>query len=374
MTRKIIECNRAIAEAVKLCKPGVIPCFPITPQTKIPEYLSEFVNNGELNAELINVESEHSAISACVGASAAGVRTFTATASQGLALMHEILFVAAGMRLPIVMVVANRALSAPLNIYNDHQDSISERDSGWLQFYVSDSQEAHDTIIQAYKIAESAFLPVMVCVDGFTLTHVFEPIDLLTEKDIEKFLGDFKPLFKLDPEKPVTLGPVAPPRDYMLSKIQQQDDMLKSIPLIQDVNRQFYSLFHRSYGTGLLESYRLEDAEFAFVCMGSMFGTVKFVVDELRKKGKNIGIIKVRCFRPFPKEDFKKLCKDVKALVVFDRNISLGSDGALYSEVKALFPTKKVKGYIIGLGGSDITQKHIFRSIIEFNKEVGWLL
>jgi len=343
-------------------------------ETHIPERLSEFVSNGQLNSELINVESEHSALSACIGASAAGVRTFTATASQGLALMHEILFIASGMRLPIVMVVANRALSAPINIHNDEQDSISERDSGWLQFYVSDSQEAHDTIFQAYKIAEKIFLPVMVCVDGFTLTHVFEPVNLLAERDVDKFLPDFNPMFKLDPGKPVTMGPVAPPRDYMLAKIQQQDAMLKSIPLIKDVSTQFKYFFGRSYGDGLVECYKADDAEFVFVCMGSMFGTVKFVVDELREKGKSVGVVRVKCFRPFPKNELKKVCEKVKALVVFDRNISLGSNGALFSEVKALLPEKKVKGYVLGLGGSDITPKHIFKAIIEFNKDVGWLL
>ncbi len=372
--KRIVECSRAIAEAVKLCKPGVIPCYPITPQTHIPEYLGSFVNNGELNSELIHVESEHSAMSACIGASAAGVRTFTASASQGVALMHEVLFIASGMRLPIVMVVANRALSAPINIWNDHQDSISERDSGWLQFYVSDSQEAHDTIFHAYKIAEKIFLPVMVCVDGFTLSHVFEPVDFLHEKDVPRLLDDFVPAFKLTPEKPVTMGPIGYPRDYMLFKVQQQDAMLKSIPLIKDVNSEFKDLFGRSYGNGLIEEYKTNDADFAFVCMGSMFGTVKFVVDELRKKGKRVGAIRVRCFRPFPKEDLKKACKDIDGMVVFDRNISLGNDGALFTEVKALLPEKKVKGYIIGLGGADITPKHIFRSIIEFKKDVGWLV
>ena len=372
--KKIVQCSRAIAEAVKLCRPGVIPVYPITPQTLIPEALSEFVNNGELKSEMIYVESEHSALSACIGASAAGVRTFTASASQGLALMHEVLFIASGLRLPIVMTVANRALSAPINIYGDHQDSVSERDSGWVQFYVADSQEAHDTIFHAYKVAEKIFLPVMVCVDGFTLTHVFEPVDLLAEKDADKFLGDFVPAFKLDPDNPVTMGPVAYPEDYMKCKIQQQDAMLKSVSLIKEVNRQFKYFFGRSYGDGLVEEYRVNDADLVFVCMGSMSGTVKVVVDELRDKGKKVGLLRVRCFRPFPKESLRSSLKDVKALVVYDRNISLGSDGALYSEVKALFPDKKVKGYVIGLGGVDITPKHIFRSIIEFNKEVGWLL
>lgn len=372
--KKIVECSYAIAEAVRLCKPGVIPVFPITPQTHIPEYISEYINDGSLNSEMVHVESEHSAISACVGASAAGVRTFTASSSQGLALMHEILFIASGMRLPIVMVVANRALSAPINIFNDHQDSISERDSGWVQFYVSDSQEAHDTVFHAFRVAEQASIPVMVCVDGYTLTHVFEPVDLLSEKDVQKFLPDFKPVFRLDPAKPLTFGPVASPDHYMKIKALQQDDMLKSIPLIKSVNHGFKSVFGRSYGDGLVEGYRADDAEFLFLCMGSMFGTVKFVVDELRDKGEKVGAVKVRCFRPFPEDELRDVCKSAKAVVVFDRNISFGSEGALATEVKALLPDKKVKGYIIGLGGADITPKHIFKSIIDFKKDVGWLV
>lgn len=372
--RRIVQCSHAIAEAVKLCSPGVIPLFPITPQTIIPEVISEFVNNGALNSELINVESEHSAISACVGASAAGVRTFTATSSQGLALMHEILFIASGLRLPIVMVVANRALSAPINIYNDEQDSISERDSGWIQLYVSDSQEAHDSVVQAYKIAEKLLIPVMVCVDGFVLTHVFEPVDLLEGKSISKFLPKFKPAFCLDPKKPVTIGSVAYPKEYMAAKRDQHDAMINSVAFIKDVNKEFSGMFDRSYGDGLVESYKSEDADFVFVCMGSMFGTVKVVVDDLREKGKNVGVVKVRCFRPFPKESLLNSCKNPKVLFVFDRNISLGNEGALASEIKALFPNKEVKGYIIGLGGVDITPEHVLDSILKFKDKESWLL
>lgn len=372
--KKIVQCSRAIAEAVKLCKPGVIPVFPITPQTLIPEALSEFVNNGELKSEMVHVESEHSAMSACIGASATGVRTFTASASQGVALMHEVLFIASGMRLPIVMVIVNRALSAPLNIYGDHQDSISERDSGWLQFYAADSQEAHDLIFQAYKVAEKIMLPAMVCVDGFTLSHVFEPVDLLSEKDVAKYLSDYSPSVKLDTSNPVTMGPIASPKDYMLFKIQQHDAMLKSIPLVKDANQQFRYFFDRSYGDGLIEEYKVEDAEFAFVCMGSMSGTVKFVVDELRSKGQKVGLIRIRCFRPFPADELVNACKNIKGLIVFDRNISLGNEGALCSEIRALLPNKTVKGYVIGLGGADITPKHIFKSIIEFKKGVNWLV
>jgi pyruvate ferredoxin oxidoreductase alpha subunit len=372
--KKIVECSMAIAEAVKLCRPGVIPCYPITPQTHIPEYISNFVNNGELKSELVYVESEHSALSAAIGASAAGVRTFTASASQGLALMHEVLFIASGMRLPIVMAVTNRSLSAPINIWNDHQDSISERDSGWLQFYCADSQEAHDTVVQAFKVAEKINLPAMVCVDGFTLSHVFEPVDLLGKDDVDKYLSDFNPSIKLDPARPVTMGPIAYPKEYMLFKIQQHDAMLKSIPLIKEANQQFKYFFNRSYGDGLIEEYRMEDAELAFVCMGSMYGTVKFVVDELRKKDKKVGVIRIRCFRPFPSEELIKATAKINGLIVFDRNISLGNEGALCSELKALLPSKVVKGYVIGLGGADITPKHIFRSIIEFQKGVNWLV
>lgn len=359
--KKVIECSMAIAEAVKLCKPLVIPMYPITPQTHIVERLADLISDGKLDAEMIHVESEHSAISAAIGSVASGVRTFTATASQGLALMHEVLFIASGMRLPIVMAVANRALSAPINIWNDHQDSISERDCGWIQLYVESSQEAVDTIIQAFKIAEDGkvLLPIMVCLDGFTLSHVFEQVDIPEQKKVDKFLPKYKPLFTLDPKKPVTMGPIGYPNVYMQFRKDLQDAIINSKSIIKKTNNDFRNIFGRSYGDGLIETYKITDAEYAIIGMGTLCGTTKVVVDELRSKGEKVGLIKLKCFRPFPKDELVKVTNNLKRIAVLDRNISLGNDGALFTEVKAILSNKNIKGYIIGLGGKDITKDHI---------------
>ncbi len=380
--KKVIEASTAVALGVKLCEPGVIPMYPITPQTHIVERLADYINDGLLSSEMIHVESEHSAISAALGAEAMGVRTFTATASQGLALMHEILFVVAGMRLPVVMAVANRALSAPINIWNDHQDSISERDSGWIQLYVESAQEALDTIIQAYKIAENrkVLLPVMVCLDGFTLSHVYEPVDILKQEDVNKFLPQYNPLFKLDPKKPITMGPIGFPNTYMEFRKQTHDTMLDSINIIKDVNNQFKESFNRSYGNGLIETYKIEDANYAIAAMGTACSTTRVVVDELRKQGKKVGLIKIKSFRPFPKQEIISCCKNIKGIAVIDRNISLGNEGALYTELRSAFynQNKKpiIKGFIAGLGGRDITPDHIKTAFkkIENSSDTEWLL
>jgi len=367
--KKIEECSKAIAEAVKLCNVKVIPIYPITPQTHIPEEISKFVNDGEFNSELIYTESEHSMLSAAIGASASGVRTFTATSSQGLAYTFENLFIASGLRLPIVMAVANRTLSAPINIWGDHQDSISVRDCGWLQFYAESSQEAFDTTIQAYKIAEQINLPVMVCVDGFNLSHVYEPVDILEQKQVNSFLPEFKPKFKLDTNKPITIGPVAYPNTFMQFKKQQQDAMLDSIKIIKNVNIEFKNKFKRSYGDGLIETYNLKGKKKAIIAMGSICGTIR----ELSNKLKNFGLIKIRCFRPFPKQELINVCKNLNELIVIDKNISIGNGGALAIEVKnALFDKKiNVRSYIAGLGGKDITINDLEKALK--NKE-GWML
>jgi pyruvate ferredoxin oxidoreductase alpha subunit len=335
------------------------------------EELAEYINKGRLNSEMIHVESEHSAISACIGASATGARTFTATSSQGLALMHEILFIASGMRLPIVMVVANRALSAPINIWGDMQDSISERDSGWIQLYLEDSQEAFDTIIHAYKIIEKVRLPVMVCIDGFTLSHLWEEVDFLSQKQVDGFLPIYNPEIKLDPKKPITMGPIGLPKDYIYFKKQQQDSMFESIRLIKEVNNEFNKKFGRKYGNGLIEEYKLKDAKTAILAMGSVCATIKEFIDQERKKGRNVGLLKIRCYRPLPKEDIQKVLKNVKNIKVIDKNISLGFEGALTTEIKSLFSDKKVEGYVMGLGGKDITLKDIDYII---NNKGGWVL
>ena len=378
--KKVIEASEAVALGVKLCKPLVIPMYPITPQTHIVERLADYINDGDLDAEMIHAESEHSAISAALGAQATGVRTFTATASQGLALMHEILFVVSGMRLPIVMAVANRALSAPINIWNDHQDSISARDSGWLQFYVESAQEALDTIIMAYKIAENrdVLLPVMVCLDGFTLSHVYEPVDIPSQKEVNSFLPSYKPIYAyLDPKKPITQGPIAFPDTFMELKKMQQESMEKSLPIIENVNREFKKKFKRSYGDGLIETYKIEDAKYALAGMGTLCSTARVVIDDLRKKGKKVGLIKIKSFRPFPKEKLRKICKNLKGLAVIDRSVSPGNDGALLMETKeCLFDLKiKINGFIAGLGGRDITEKHLINAIEKIgDKKTNWLL
>lgn len=358
---KIEECSKAVAEAVKLCKPKVIAAYPITPQTHIVERLADFVSNKELKCEYVNVESEHSAMSACVGAQATGARTFTATCSQGLALMHEILFIASGLRLPIVMANVNRALSAPISIWNDHSDSIAARDSGWIQLYVESSQEAFDTIIQAYKIAEKSSLPVMVNLDGYILSHVYEPISTLTQQQVNKFLPDYKPKFKLDPNNPLTIGSIADPNYYMEFKKEQHEAMLDSIKIIKQTNNEFKKQFKRSYGDGLIETYNI-NAKKLFVAMGSVCGTIKELID----KNKQYGLIKVKCFRPFPKEELKKIIKN-KELIVIDKNISFGNEGALAIEIKTI--SNNVKSVIAGLGGRDIT----IEGLLKITKKGGWL-
>ncbi len=325
------------------------------------ERLADFVSNKEMDSEYINVESEHSAMSACIGAQAAGVRTFTATCSQGLALMHEVLFIASGLRLPIVMANVNRALSAPISIWNDHSDSIAERDSGWIQLYVESSQEAFDTIIQAYKIAEKSLLPVMVCLDGYILSHVYEPISTLTQQQVDKFLPNYKPKFKLDPNNPLTVGPIADPNYYMEFKKEQHEAILNSIKIIKQTNNEFKKLFNRSYGNGLIETYNI-NAKKLFVAMGSVCGTIKELID----RNKQYGLIKIKCFRPFPKEELKRLVKN-KELIVIDKNISFGNEGALAIEIKTISPY--VKSVIAGLGGRDIT----IEGLLKIAEKGGWL-
>jgi pyruvate ferredoxin oxidoreductase alpha subunit len=329
------------------------------------EEIAKFVNDGELDAELIYSESEHSMLSSAIGASAIGVRVFTATSSQGLAYAFENLFIASGLRLPIVMAVANRTLSSPINIWNDIQDSISARDSGWLQFYAESSQESFDTIIQAYKIAEQINLPVMVCVDGFTLSHMYEPVEILEQKQVDSFLPEYKPKFILDPKKPITMGPVAYPNTFMQFKKQQQEAMLNSIKIIKKVNNEFKNKFKRSYGNGLIETYNLKNKK-AIIAMGSVCGTIREFCDKNK-----VGLIKIRCFRPFPKQELINTCKNLKELIVIDKDISIGNEGALAIEVKSVLHNKKIKSFIMGLGGKDITLKDLEKTLK--NKE-GWIL
>lgn len=374
MVKKVIEASEAIAIAAKLCRAEVVPIYPITPQTHIPEKIAEMVNNGDMDAKIINVESEHSALSAAIGSEAVGSRTFTATSSQGLALMHEVLFIASGLRLPIVMAVANRALSAPLNIWNDHQDSISQRDSGWVQLYVESAQEAFDTTIMAYKIAEDKKIltPVMICLDGFTLTHVFEPVEIHSQKLVDKFLPKFSPLNILDPKKPITIGPIVFPTHYIYIKKQQQDAIKDSISAIKTVHQEFSKLTKNSYGNGLIEEFKTKDAAYIIVAMGTVCSTIRFVVSELRKKGKKVGLLRIKTLRPFPEENVFNALKKSKAVAVIDRDVSLGFDGALYTDLRSALYNKvdaKIHSFIAGLGGKDITADDICSIFSKIEKE-----
>jgi pyruvate ferredoxin oxidoreductase alpha subunit len=363
MVLKVISANKAVAEAVKLTKPLVVPVYPITPQTSISEYMAQFVADGELKAEYIRVESEHSAISAAVGASGTGVRVFTATSSQGMALMHEILFAAAGLRNPIVLANANRALSAPLSIWNDQQDSISERDTGWMQIYAENGQEALDSVIISYRVSEDkeVLLPSMVCLDGFILTHTVEPVDIPTSEDVDKFLPPYKPEHAfLDPKKPMSLGTFTDPNYYMEARHDMELAMERSKKIIEKANQEFADIFGRKYG--LVEKYKCEDAETILVAMGSICSTIKDVIDDQRSQGEKVGLLKVRVFRPFPLEEIREALKGASQVAVLDKNISFGVGGVLYNDIKAKMDVNAY-GFIVGLGGRDITPQHIIEII-----------
>jgi len=376
MVLEVISTNKAVAEAVRLVKPAVVPVYPITPQTSISEYMAQFVADGELKAEYIRVESEHSAISAAVGASGTGVRVFTATSSQGLALMHEILFAAAGLRNPIVMANANRSLSAPLSIWNDQQDSISERDSGWMQIYAENGQEALDAVIISYRVSEDkeVLLPSMVCLDGFILTHTVEPVDIPNQEDVDKFLPPYKPDHAyLDPKKPMSIGTFTDPNYYMEARYAMELAMERSKNVIEKANQEFANIFGREYG--LVEKYNSEDAETILVAMGSICSTIKDVIDDLRSQGEKVGLLKIRVFRPFPQEEIQKALKEASQVAVLDKDISFGVGGALYNDIKAKMNINAY-GFIVGLGGRDITPQHI-KEIINKTKnpitDIQWI-
>ncbi|MDD2751891.1 MAG: pyruvate ferredoxin oxidoreductase [Candidatus Omnitrophica bacterium] len=363
--KEFLEGSHAVAEIVKLCKPGVVSAYPITPQTHIVEDLAQMVSDGELKAEFVNVESEHSAASVVLGGEAAGVRSYTATSSQGLLYMAEVVFNIAGLRLPVVMTCANRAISAPINIWNDHQDSVSLRDTGWVQLFAENIQEAADFHLLAYRFGEdkSMMLPVMVCMDGFILTHGIETVDIPTQEQVDKFLPPYKPLYKLDVENPISIGPLVDPEYYLETRFALQKTLEEALVLIPKITAEFYKVFGRNYN-GLVEGYRLEDAERAIVAMGSVCGTVKDVVDELRKKGKKVGMLKITSYRPFPIAAIYDALKHVPKVAVLDRAVSLGSYAPLASEVRSVFFGKKkapkvISSFVVGLGGRDITKHSI---------------
>jgi len=371
---EITEGSFAVAEAVRLCRPQVISAYPITPQTHIVEALADMVANCQLDADYITVENELSALSACVGASAAGSRVYSATTSQGLALMFEVCFNAAGMRLPIVMTIANRAMGAPLSIWNDQQDSISLRDSGWLQFYAEDNQEATDLHFLAYRVAEdhSVLLPALVCFDGFILSHTYEPVDMLTQEQVDTYLPKFTPYQRLDAADPISFGMYATPDYYHEFRYETDNAVKRAKDVIKNAGKEFGTMFGRDY-SAMVEEYRLDDAETAIVAMGSICGTIKDAIDEMRAEGKKIGLLRIRVFRPFPSEDIAQALSKVKRVAVLDKDISLGAKGAVALEVKdAMYgKTIPVLNYILGLGGRDVRKKDIAAIVAMVEKGQG---
>ncbi len=357
--RKLIEGSMAVAELVKLCRPDVIAAYPITPQTHIVENLSQFVADGELKGEFLNVESEFGAASVVLGASATGARSYSTTTSQGLLLMGEVLYNISGLRLPVVITCANRAISAPINIWNDHSDAMTVRDAGWVMLFAEDNQEAADMHPQAFKIGEDPdiCLPVIINMDGFILTHAFEPVDIPEQKEVDEYLPTYKPAEFLTVKNPRTFGLLAEPQYYAETRYKLYETLEDVKSVIEKAADDFKDKFGRYYG-GLIDTYRLDDAERAFVAMGSLIGTLKDVVDDLRAKGEKVGILKIRSFRPFPKEKIREICADVKELIVLEKAFSYGLGGVLQEEIRAAFYKQKhqptVSGFVLGLGGRDI--------------------
>ncbi|OPX63315.1 MAG: Pyruvate synthase subunit PorA [Methanomassiliicoccales archaeon PtaB.Bin134] len=360
MSEKLaVNGDTAIAMAWKQINPDVVAAYPITPQTIIVEAFSDYVHDGQVDTEYVCAESEHSALSICVGSSAAGARVATATASAGLAFMWEMLYIASSMRTPIVMAIANRTLSGPINIHCDHSDAMGARDSGWIQIFGENVQEAYDNTVMAFRIAEhmKVRLPTMTCIDGFIITHALERFEPLEDEAVKKFIGRYeavRPL--LDLKNPTTYGPIAMPDYYFEIKYQLATAMEEAVAVTRKVMEEFGELSGRKYD--LVEGYHLDDAEYVIVAMGSTAGTLRFVVDKLRAEGKKVGSLKIRLFRPFPAEDVAKMLKGKKAVAVMDRAMSPGTGGALYSDilqsVHDLKDAPKVTNYVYGLGGRDV--------------------
>ncbi len=370
---KQIEGSHAVAHVVAQCRPNVISAYPITPQTHIVEGLADIVGAGQLDAEFINVESEFSAASVVLGASAAGARAYTATSSQGLLLMSEVIYCIAGMRLPIVMTCANRAISAPLSIWNDHQDSMAVRDAGWIQLHAEDNQEASDLHVQAFKIAERTFLPVMVCMDGFILTHAYEPVDLPEQKEVDDFLPTFKPRHIVDPRWPRGIGLFADPRFYMETRYILHRALEKSEETIKEVSSEFAKAFGRESG-GFIKTYKLEEADVVVVSMGSVVGTIKELIDQLEEEGRKVGLLQICSYRPFPRKEVYRALKDKMNIVVLEKCISLGRGGILASDVRWSFPRaekkdRDISSFVAGLGGRNISIDDLRYMVEKVGKE-----
>ena len=370
---QILDGNHAAAHGAKLSRVQVIAAYPITPQSPVTETLSEFVEGGDLNAEYIAVESEHSALAVCTSASIVGARTFTATSSHGLAYMHEMLHWVAGTRLPVVLACVNRAIGAPWNVLNDQQDSISQRDTGWIQIYARNNQEILDSVIQAYKIAESVYVPVMVCYDGYVLSHTEMPVAMPSQEDVDRFLPPYKPHTVLDPADPknYNLVTLANPRvnaegvlchGYMELRYLLQEALQHSMETIARVGREFGELFGRSYANMFWED-RMDDADIVIVAMGSLAMEAIVAANMLREEGHKAGVLGLRVFRPFPKADVVKALSKSRLVVVFDKNVSYGSEGATCSEIKsALYGSGAnavIRNFIVGLGGRDIKAREL---------------
>jgi pyruvate/2-oxoacid:ferredoxin oxidoreductase alpha subunit len=364
--RMVMTGNYASAYGAKLARAEVIAAYPITPQTSIVEKLAEFVATGELKAKFIPVESEHSAMAACIAAQTAGARTYTATSSHGLTLMHEVLMWASGARLPIVMTNVSRAMAPPWSVWVDHMDSIAQRDTGWLQFFCQSNQEVLDTIIMAYKVCESAgvMLPAMIIEDAFILSHTSEPVDVPEQQLVDSFLPAYSPDLKIEVGKAYGFGSLVKPDQYMEFRYKAMLAMKEAHDRILRVEQEFKHVFGREHG-GLLERYRCEDAETVLVTAGSVAGTAKDVVDALRATGQRVGLARIRAFRPFPHDEIRSLASKLEGIAVLDRSYTFGAAGAMFTEVKAsVYSCQRrpvMKNYIAGLGGRDITPKILER-------------
>lgn len=366
--------NEAVAEALRQINPDVMPAFPITPSTEIPQYFSKFVANGQVDTEFIPVESEHSAMSAAIGAEAAGARTLSATSSCGLAYMWEELYIAASNRLPIALALVNRALSGPININCDHSDSMGARDAGWIQIYAENNQEAYDNMIQAFRIAEhkDVRLPIMICQDGFITSHAVENIILMEDEEVKNFVGEYHPEhYMLNPNETMAVGPYSVTNFYMEAKRAQAEGLRNAKQVVKEVADEFAKVTGRQYGW--FEEYQMEDAEYAMVLIGSAAGTAKDAVDKLRAEGKKVGLIKIRMFRPFPAAEIAEALKNVKAVALMDRTESYNDHGGpIGAEVMAALyrakATCEAVNYVYGLGGRDVRVEHIEEVYAELEK------
>jgi pyruvate/2-oxoacid:ferredoxin oxidoreductase alpha subunit len=365
--RILLTGNHAAAYGARLARPQVIAAYPITPQSPIYEKLSEWDGEGILGGRMMRVESEHSAMAACIAASLTGVRTFTATASQGLALMHEMLHFASGMRAPIVMVNVNRALAAPWSFWSEQTDSLSQRDTGWLQFYVADNQEALDTVIQAFRISETMFLPSMVVLEAFYTSHFMEPVEVPDQARVDEFLPHYEPAFKLDPEDPAAFSQTVTQGQYAQFRMKRHAAMEDALEVAEYIDAQYKEQFGRGYG--LLEGYRLEDAELVVVTAGTIGSTARVAIDTMREEGKKAGLVRIRLFRPFPKTQLIEALKHANKIAVIDRNLSVGQEGIFCEELKstlyAAIDRIPVFGFVLGLGGSNVSPLHI-RGVFDY--------